>query len=233
MAWRFRARERIAAEVASSDDKRASLKATKPPGPTAAFGALVAAASRDPAAARGLASAYATLDGEQRHGIVDAVVKDASAEGVCASLVLASLLAVEEDTEVARHIADAMSMLDSPEAGIRVAARALVAGDERQGGVLIIRPLHGTFVEVLALAWDGDGAGVTHSHFEPLVHHDHVTRIKRHLPSYLMFEEVPLTYAIDLVTAPLWTHRRQFGQLPDGMARFADLFSVDQPLRES
>lgn len=214
--------------MASSDDKRASASATKPAGATAAFGALVSAASRDPAAAKGLAAAYATLEAEQRHGIIDAVVLDASDEGVCASLVLASLLAVEEDAEVARHIADAMSRLDSPEAGIRVAASAMVAGDERQGGVLIVRPLHGTFVEVLALAWDGDGAGVTHSHFEPLVHHDHVSRIKRHLPSYLAFEEMPLSYAIDLVTAPLWSHRRRFGQLPDGMERFADLFSVEQ-----
>lgn len=216
--------------MGSSEDKKTPARsAADPTGPTAAFGALVVAASNEPAAARGLAAAYSALQRDQRHSIVDAVVQDAGVEGVCASLVLASLLSVEEDAEVARHIADAMARLESPEAGTRVAARALVSGDERQGGVLIVRPLHGTFVEVLALAWDGDGAGVSHSHFEPLVHHEQVSRTKRHLPSYLAFEEAPLSYAIDLVTAPLWSHRRKHGELPEGTERFADLFSVDQP----
>lgn len=197
-------------------------------GPASAFGALVSAAAKDPTAARGLAAAYATLDDEQRHAIVDAVVHDAGIEGVCASHVLACLLSVEDDPVVARHIADSMASLETHELSVHAQPRALVAGDERVGALMIIRPLHGTFVEVLSLAWEGD-CGITHSHFEPLVHHGDVARQRQHLPLDLVFEQMPLSYAIDLVTVPLWQHRRLHGRLPDDMERFADLFSVDHP----
>ena len=186
------------------------------------------AASREPNAARGLAMAYATLSVDQRHFIVDAVVNDAQVEGVCPSLVLASLLAAEDDAEVARHIADELASLETTELQSNSRTRALVAGDDRNGGLVVIRPLHGTFVEVLLLAWNLE-EGITHALFEPLVHDASATQHLRQLPEDLLFEEMPVSFAIDLVTAPLWGHRRLHGRLPAEVERFADLFSLVDP----
>lgn len=206
----------------------------KPPKPTpfgagrgkaGPFGALLAGASKDPAVARGLALAYGSLDVEARGKIIDAVVADARAEGINASTALASLLAVEDDASVARAIANAIN----EEGGIGLqsttGARALLAGDADEGGILLIRPLHGTFVEVLGLAWSRD-VGVTHSLFDPLVHDEAAASHTARLPDTLHFEEVPMGYAIDLLAPVLWSHRRANGALPPGAERFADLFSI-------
>lgn len=193
------------------------------------FGALLAAAARDPAAARGLALAYSSLDVLARAKIVEAVVADARAEGISASAALAPLLAVEEDAEVARSIADAINAEGGIGLASTVGARALVAGDELRGGVLLVRPLHGTFVEVLGLAWRRDG-GVTHSLFDPLVDDSAASAHVSRLPADLRFEEMPMSYAIDLLAPVLWAHRRVSGALPPGVERFADLFSIASPL---
>src|SRR5262249_54050478 len=103
--------------------------------------------------------------------------------------------------------------------------RALVAGDEQRGGVLLVRPLHGTFVEVLGLAWTRD-AGVTHAIFDPLVHDGAASGHVARLPDGLRFDEAPMGYAIDLLAPVLWAHRRAHGVLPVGVERFADLFSI-------
>jgi hypothetical protein len=192
-----------------------------------AFGALLSSAVEDPATARGLALAYASLDTRHRLQIIDAIVKDAHAEGIGASAVLASLLTVEEDLEVARHIAQAMSA--AGDQGLRTTLRtqALLAGDECRGGVVLIRPLHGAFVEVLALAWS-DTAGITHAAFDPLAHHEHAARQSVGLPADLRFEESPVPYAIDTVTAVLWNHRRLHGALPDCVKPFADMFWIER-----
>lgn len=194
-------------------------------GSAGAFGALVIAAARDSDAARGLALAYAALGPEGRWQIVDAVVADATAEGISPCAVLASLLAVEEDANVARHIADAIS--DAGGSGLEATTRprALSAGDEENGGIILVRPLHGTFVEVLALAWKRD-LGVTHAVFDPMVHDGDALGHKASLPADLRFESVPITFAIDLVAPVLWNHRRNNGALPPGVNRFADLFSI-------
>lgn len=189
------------------------------------FGALLAAAARDPAAARGLALAYGSLDLVGRAKIIEAVVADARAEGISASAALAPLLAVEEDAEIARAIAAAINADGGAGLESTVAARALVAGDEVRGGVLLIRPLHGTFVEVLGLAWRRDG-GVTHAVFDPLVDDSAASTHLSRLPSDLHFEEMPMSYAIDLLAPVLWAHRRTNGALPPGVERFADLFSI-------
>ncbi|MDB4975483.1 MAG: hypothetical protein JWN48_3824 [Myxococcaceae bacterium] len=189
------------------------------------FGALIVAAATDPDAARGLASAYASLAVAARRRIIEAVLSDAIAEGISASPALISLLAVEEDPDLARLIADGLNAAGG--AGLRstVAPRALLAGDEERGGVLLIRPLHGTFVEVLALAW-ARADGVTHSMFDPLVDDSaaaaHVTR----LPEGLRFEETPTQLAVDVLASVLWSHRLKHGSLPPGVERFADLFGI-------
>jgi hypothetical protein len=189
------------------------------------FGALLAAAARDPAAARGLALAYASLDAEGRSRIVQAVVDDAAAEGISASVALAPLLAVEEEPQIARAIADAIGRDGGLGLERSSGPRALLAGDERAGGVLLVRPLHGTFVEVLALAWDAE-RGVTHSVFDPLVDDAMASAHTSRLPSALRFEDVPVGYAIDRIAPVLWNHRRTHGTLPPGVERFADLFSI-------
>jgi hypothetical protein len=186
---------------------------------------LVIAAARDSEAARGLALAYAALDAQGRWQIVDAVVADARAEGISPCAVLASLLSVEEDTDVARHIADAISEAGGSGLEATTRPRALAAGDDEAGGIILVRPLHGTFVEVLALAWKRD-LGVTHALFDPMVHDGDALNHKASLPPDLRFESVPIAFAIDLVTPVLWTHRRQNGALPPGVNRFADLFSI-------
>jgi hypothetical protein len=193
------------------------------------FGALLAAAARDPAAARGLALAYGSLDVVGRGRIVEAVVADARAEGIAASVVLAPLLAVEEDAENARAIAAAIDAEGGRGLASTVGARALVAGDEVRGGALLVRPLHGTFVEVLGVAWQR-GGGVTHSVFEPLVDDSAASASLSRLPAELRFEEMPMRYAIDLLAPVLWAHRRANGALPTGVERFADLFAIASPL---
>jgi hypothetical protein len=189
------------------------------------FGALIVAAATDPAAARGLAGAYASLAVAARRRIIEAVLSDAVAEGISASPALIALLAVEEDPELARSIADGLNSAGGDGLRSTVSARALLAGDEERGGVLLIRPLHGTFVEVLALAWSRND-GVTHSIFDPLVDDTVAAAHTARLPDGLHFEETPTQHAVDILAAVLWGHRRQHGSLPPGIERFADLFGI-------
>ena len=195
------------------------------------FGALLAAAARDPAAARGLAAAYGSLDVSARRKIVEAVLSDARAEGFSVSPALIPLLAVEEDTEIAQSIADAIGRDGGIGLESLVGPRALVAGDEEAGGVLLIRPLHGTFVEVLGLAWTRE-QGVSHAIFEPMVHDAAAAQQVANLPAGLRFEEMPMRFAIDRIAPVLWAHRRIHGMPPPGVERFADLFSIGAELED-
>jgi hypothetical protein len=192
-----------------------------------AFGALLASAIEDPATARGLALAYAALDTRHRLQIIDAIVSDADAEGIGPSAVLASLLPVEEDLDVARRIAEAMSTAGDRDLHHALRTRAFLAGDELGGGVLLVRPLHGAFVEVLALAWN-DPAGITHNAFDPLAHHESARDLEHALPGQLHFEEMPVGFAIDTVTSVLWNHRRLHGKLPECVEHFADMFWIER-----
>jgi len=92
---------------------------------------------------------------------------------------------------------------------------------------MLIRPLHGAFVEVLGLAWS-DAVGITHSAFEPMAHHSAASASARALPTDLRFEEIPMAFAIDIVTTALWNHRRLHGALPACVEHFADMFSLDR-----
>jgi hypothetical protein len=189
------------------------------------FGALIVAAAVDPAAARGLASAYASLAVAARRRIVEAVLADSLAEGISASAALIALLAVEEDPDLARLIADSLNSAGGDGLRSTVTARALLAGDEERGGVILIRPLHGTFVEVLALGWTR-AEGVTHALFDPLVDDAVAVQHMARLPDGLHFEETPTSRAIDVLAVVLWGHRRKHGSLPPGVERFSDLFGI-------
>jgi hypothetical protein len=189
------------------------------------FGALIVAAATDPAAARGLAGAYASLAVAARRRIIEAVLSDALAEGISASPALIALLAVEDDPDLARTIADGLNAAGGDGLRSTVVPRALLAGDEERGGVLLIRPLHGTFVEVLALAWVR-ADGVTHAMFDPLVDDSAAAGHIARLPEGLRFEETPTQLAVDVLASVLWSHRLKHGSLPPGVERFADLFGI-------
>lgn len=189
------------------------------------FAALLGAASRDPAAARGLALAYASLDGVARRRIVEAVVADARAEGIAAGPALIPLLAVEDDADIARALADAISVAGPDAITVTTAARALVRGDESEGAALVLRPLHGPFVEGLAIAWTR-AEGITCSWFEPLLAPGDTPVLEARLADGAPLEETPLAFAVDLLAPVLWRHRRAGRPTPAGIERFADLFSL-------
>jgi hypothetical protein len=213
--------------VSQSDDgtPKPAVVPRKGGGRVGPFGALIVAAAVDPAAARGLASAYASLAVAARRRIVEAVLADSLAEGISASAALIALLAVEEDPDLARLIADSLNSAGGDGLRSTVTARALLAGDEERGGVILIRPLHGTFVEVLALGWTR-AEGVTHALFDPLVDDAVAVQHMARLPDGLHFEETPTSRAIDVLAVVLWGHRRKHGSLPPGVERFSDLFGI-------
>jgi hypothetical protein len=212
--------------VSTRDDTpRSPFNLRKGSGRVGPFGALIVAAATDPSVARGLAGAYALLAVAARRRIIEAVLADALAEGISASPALIALLAVEEDPELARVIADGLNSAGGDGLRSTVSPRALLAGDQERGGVLLIRPLHGTFVEVLALAWTS-GEGVSHAVFDPLVDDSAAAAHLSRLPDGLRFEETPTQLAVDVLAAVLWSHRRRHGSLPPGVERFSDLFGI-------
>lgn len=211
--------------VSSSERTGRPPLAKAKPASTEPFSALLAAAVENPSAAQGLALAYAALDHAQRQRLIDAVLTDTRAAGMDPSAVLAPLLGVEVDVELARYIASAISA--SGGAGLRCdgRCRALLAGDASQGGALLSRPLYGRFVEVLGLSWNRE-QGVVHTVFEPLAAGGDLERFARRLPWGAELEEMPVAFALDTIVMALWHHRRLHGELPELVSRFADLFEA-------
>jgi hypothetical protein len=213
-----------ACRLSTSERKtRPSLAKTKAGVGMETFGVLLCAAVEDPSAAQGLALAYSELDRDLRQHIIDEVICDAPSAGVNASLVLAPLLAIEEDVEIARNIASAMSASGGTGLGCDRGCRVLLGGDTVQGSALLARPLYGRFVELLGLHWNTQ-QGITHSFYEPLARLSDMQRHARRLPTGATPEEIPLAYAVDVIAGALWHHRRLHGELPQVVARFADLF---------
>jgi hypothetical protein len=209
--------------VSSSERPGRPPLARAKPAPAEPFSALLSAAVENPSAAQGLALAYAALERPQRQRLIDAVLDDTRAASMDPSAVLAPLLGVEVDLDLARYIASAISA--SGGAGLRCDAqsRALLAGDAMEGGALLSRPLYGRFVEVLGLAWDREH-GIVHTLFEPLATAGDLERFAHKVPCQAAFEEMPVAFALDAVVMALWQHRRLHGELPELVGRFADLF---------
>jgi hypothetical protein len=196
---------------------KAKAESTEP------FGALLAAAVENASAAQGLALAYAALERAQRQLLIDAVLSDTRAADICPSAVLAPLLSVEDDVELARYIASAISASGGKGLRCDATCRALLAGDASEGGALLARPLYGPFVELLGLGWTRE-RGVVHSLFEPLITAQDIQGHARSLPWGARLEEIPVAFAMDVIASVLWQHRRLHGELPKLVARFADLF---------
>lgn len=142
---------------------------------------------------------------------------------MCPSGVLASLLAVEDDLDLARFIAGAISASGGVGLRCNATTRALLAGDASEGAALLARPLHGRFVELLGLGWNREH-GVVHTLFEPLSSDEDLQRIAHNFPGGLQLEEIPVPFAMDVIAPALWHHRRLTGELPQVLTRFADLF---------
>ncbi len=188
------------------------------------FSAFVALAARDPAAANALAGAYTRLPDEEREKLIDAVIADAAKEGVSAAPALVSLLATEDSVDLARRIATELLRDRCAELTPSEGPRAILAGNDRSGGVILSRPLHGDFVELIGVAWSEDG--VTHAVVEPLALADDIRTHSRVLPDGLRFEDVPIAYAVDRLAEVLWSHRRNGHAIPTQLERYADLFTV-------
>ena len=76
---------------------------------------------------------------------------------------------------------------------------------------------------MLGLCWNRE-QGVVHTLFEPLATREGDARHAKALPSRRELEESPVAYAVDVIAVALWQHRRMHGELPELVARFADLF---------
>ncbi len=190
-----------------------------------AFGELVRCAVGDPDAASALALAYALLPDDARAELVEAVARDAQTHGVSGSLVLASLLAVEEDARLARQIADNISAEGGKGLASSGHAKSLLAGDERRGGLVLVRSLYGAFVEVFALEWD-PARGIVRADFDPLACGERVQQYTSRMPHGMSLEDVPVHHAVRMLVRVLWNHRRRFGSLPSAVRDFDRLLAV-------
>ncbi|MDH5671699.1 MAG: hypothetical protein OEZ06_06090 [Myxococcales bacterium] len=173
-----------------------------------------------------MALAYAALGIESRLRVIDAVVSDSAREGICSSSVLASLLAVEDDIAVARRIASEMSA--AGDEGLRCAEadnKALLCGDGHSGSLVVLRPLHGHFLEALGVSWR-DGEGIVEVFFEPITTTAAAEERACTLADGGDLERIPVSFAVDLLTPVIWNHRRRHGSVPDVLQRFADLFAA-------
>lgn len=180
-----------------------------------------------------LAAAYAELDHAERARLVDAI-ESASLEHDVVFHLLATVLAVETDVAVAEHIVARMKRHRPHAAGPETdpSLRAFVAGDESSGALVLLRPLHGPFVESLALAWSGatteePGVATLTSSFAPVLHESETAALVRSWSGRTsldraLVETVPRD-AIELLATVVWTDHRRTGRWPAGLERFADL----------
>lgn len=192
----------------------------------AAFVELLRAAATSADGVAALASAYAALSSEERARLLDAI--DAAAvEPSIAFHDLAAALSVESDVELAARIAERMrARTDAVAAPASPALRAYLAGDETDGALVLVRSLHGAFVEALALAWSGrDGAWS--SSYVPVLHDDDVASFVQtwsaRAPAGRPLARAAPRDGMDLLAAVVWARQRATGTLPHGVDRFADL----------
>lgn len=176
------------------------------------FEALVESARTDPDAAAGLALAYADLSVEARGALLSVLIEREAPSPE----VLALLLGVEEDPELAERIASAMVP------GAPVEDEGRVWGDASAGGVALLRGLHGAFVEGLAVRWDGDDLTVS---TVPLARAEASAQTCRRLGVPADATRLRARLAIDRLTERLWRIRRETGSLPDSLRPLAGLFA--------
>lgn len=161
------------------------------------------------------------MPGARRRALVRVVEQDARREGVSPAVVLAALLGVEEDPDIARAIFAAMEAAGGEGLCSRAGSRALLAGADEAGAAVLVRPLYGAFVELFALSWDA--SGIRSAIVEPLLEMDRVEEHLTGLPEARDLQETHFARAVQRVTDVLWAHVRRHGQLPGGVEPFAEL----------
>ena len=208
-------------------------------GRTGPFLALIRAAAAKPEAARALAEAYGTLDPRARMALVEAIVADANRADEDGATALLTLLAAEEDLDVATVIFATLRRMAPPPSqdGPTVRLEDLESKNTDQGtyarwsksdeggAALFVRPLYGAFVETLGLRWSNDG--IEQIRVEALVHQNTVTREEQALCPSQPFAAVALGDAVDRLTPLIWRHLKR-GQGHADLGRFAELFSPRQ-----
>lgn len=190
-------------------------------GPEGALLALMDAAEKDPVAAEGLMAAYAGMPEPERARLVETIIGDGRAAGRPVSGTLALLLGAEPNPDLAKAIA---SGLDATVARPDV-DRGWCWGHKQAGGVLMVRHLHGAFVEALSVTWDeaqleADG--------DRLVAFDEQTIRTRHrVPASAT--RIGLDEAVDRMAGAVWRARRSGVSLPPTLRGFAHVFSTTSP----
>ncbi|HJL19655.1 MAG TPA: hypothetical protein RMH99_28590 [Sandaracinaceae bacterium LLY-WYZ-13_1] len=185
------------------------------------FDALLRAAEHDPDAARGLALAYAAMSPAEREALIATVVVDAEAAGRSPAPVLALLLSVEDEPALSDRIAGAMLALEDAALGAPRHDAGWIWGDDRRGGVVTARHLHGDFVELSRVRW-ADGAVDVER--EPLARAEDPAALRRRMGVPEEATVVALEHAVARLAEALWRERVRRGALPEGLRPIADLF---------
>lgn len=191
-------------------------------GRTNPFATLVARAPFDVEAVQALAMAYEALPAEARRPLIEAIVTDAEAERVSAAPALVALLSVEPDAALATLIAERLAEADAADIRVGATSRSVVRGTVEEGVAFLVEPLYGDFVEVIELHWR-DGM-ITDALHEPLIHAaDAEERLGKLGCEDLAHGE---SHGLETLARVIWANRRDAGQLPEGLERFAHLFSA-------
>lgn len=179
-----------------------------------AFAMLLKASETDGRTLASLGLAYAGFPREAREALIETVLREANHHVD----ILAVFLAVEEEPTLAQRLAELMSVRPRTP---RVEAEAIGRESPTGHEVSLIRPLHGSFAEVMRVRWNE--RGVVEIDVESIIHLKELEPLPR----------IPLPDALDRVCPPLWRHLRDGGALPAGAERFATLFSLTEAASES
>ncbi len=209
-----------------------------PPSSEQPFRALLAAAVSRPDAAYGLACAYAELPPDDRRQLITALITDAAAEQLDIGAVLARVCAVESDPELLGLLVSHLRMAGVPlvfdassratgEPSRNPACRILLAGDATSGAAVLVRPTAAADTDqpalhdVLGLRWHA-ASGTMHAVRERVADAELAAFASRLQPEATL-EASPLDFAAEIVAHAVWQHRRAHGELPEGLADFADV----------
>ncbi|MFK7992074.1 MAG: hypothetical protein AB8I08_39010 [Sandaracinaceae bacterium] len=190
-------------------------------GPEGALLALMDAAEQDPVAAEGLMAAYSQMAERERGRLVETIIADGRAAGRPVGGTLALLLGAEPNPDLARAIARGLdATVARPEFD-----RGWCWGDKAAGGTLMVRHLHGAFVEALSVTWDGNqlhADGDRLSAFEE-------SRVRQHHGVPPDAKPIRMEEAVDRIAGAVWRVRRGGGSLPSVLRGFAHVFGPPSP----
>ena len=191
---------------------------------TSPFAALVSRSARDPEALEALSLAYQSLPVAAREAFVKAVQEDANQERVDPGPILLSMLSVEDDATRAATIAKELEGLDASRLRPQLESQTCVCGTRRRGGALLTQPLYAGFSEVLDVTWED--FGITRVHYEPLASDGEIVdRVRKLKDGGLTLSG---TIGREVLARVMWSYRRTHGAFPQGLSRFADVFSLAQ-----